>query len=225
VSTNTITSIITGTVIINNFMNENLKHWYDGRFYDYFIAPSQDRAFEIVKNYIERDSTILDAGCGTGRFCYKVKNKCRRIDGIDASENNIESAKEKYVPEFHHNINFYHSGIKSFLEEGKSKYDYALLSYVIHEIDDTKRDDILNLLSQYAGKIIIVDYLFPHPKTFTGYLNRIVEFLAGKIHYNNFKSYLEKGGIKGLAGRVNLKLEKEFISNPPSSHIAILSIN
>lgn len=205
-------------------MNENLKHWYDGWFYDFFIAPSQDRAFEIVKNYIEQDSTILDAGCGTGRFCYMVNDKCSRIDGIDASKKNIESAKEKYVPDFHHKINFYHTGIKSFLEEGKSKYDYALLSYVIHEIDESKRDEILNLLSQYASKIIIVDYLSPHPKTFTGLLNRIVEFLAGKTHNNNFKSYLEKGGIEGLSGRVNLKLETEFINNPPSTHIAVLSI-
>ena len=204
-------------------MNENLKHWYDGWFYDYFIAPSQDKAFEIVKNLIDDGSTLLDAGCGTGRFCFQIKDKCSKIDGLDASLKNIDTANKNYDSNFHHKIKFYHNDIKSFLEESKNKYDYAILSYVIHEIDETKREDILKLLSLYADKIIIVDYLSPHPKTFTGIVNRIVEFIAGKVHYRNFKTYLKNDGIKGLAQQSNLQFIVDIKNNPPTSHIAILS--
>lgn len=204
-------------------MTEKLKHWYDGWFYDFFIAPSQDKAFEIVKNLIDGDSTILDAGCGTGRFCFQINDKCSKIDGVDASLKNIESANKNYDSNFYHKIKFYFNDIKSFLEESNFKYDYAILSYVIHEIDETKRKDILKLLSLYVDKIIIVDYLSPHPKSFTGIVNRIVEFFAGKVHYKNFKSYLKNDGIKGLAMQSNLKFIIDIKNNPPTSHIAILS--
>jgi len=44
-------------------MGENLKHRYDGRFYDKFIAPNQDEAFRIVRELIPAGSTVPNAGC------------------------------------------------------------------------------------------------------------------------------------------------------------------
>lgn len=202
-------------------MIENLKHWYDGWFYDNFLAPNQDKAYKIIKNFIDDDSTVLDAGCGTGRFCYQLNEKCSKIDGIDASIKNIETANKNYDSNIHYKINFFHSDIKSFLDESKNKYDYAILSYVIHEVDEKEREDILKLLSLYAEKIIIVDYLSPHPKNFTGLVNRIVEFLAGKIHYRNFKSYLKNDGLLGLSKKADLKIISEIKNEPTTSHIAV----
>ena len=37
-------------------MMENKDHWYDGWFYDNFIAPNQDRLFGQIKNLIEPNS-------------------------------------------------------------------------------------------------------------------------------------------------------------------------
>lgn len=202
-------------------MSEFLKHWYDGWFYDFFIAPNQDKAFEKIKNFIPEGSSVLDAGCGTGRFCYQLKDKCNKIDGVDASEKNIIIAKKNYDEKLHSKINFYHSDIKSFLEEGKNKYDYAILSYVIHEIGEIKRVNILNLLSLYTDKIIIVDYISPHPKSFTGIINRLVEFLAGKNHNRNFKSYLKNDGLIGLSKKIGLEIIDEIKNDPKTSHVAV----
>jgi 2-polyprenyl-3-methyl-5-hydroxy-6-metoxy-1,4-benzoquinol methylase len=202
-------------------MTEKLEHWYDGWFYDLFIAPNQDKAYEKIKYYIPEGSSVLDAGCGTGRLCYQLNEKCNKIDGIDASEKNIIIAKKNYAEKLHSKINFYHSDIKSFLEESKNKYDYAILSYVIHEINEIKRENILRLLSLYADKIIIVDYLTPHPKSFMGIINRSVEFLAGKTHNRNFKSYLKNDGLIGLSKKTGLEIIDEIKNNPKTSHIAV----
>jgi 2-polyprenyl-3-methyl-5-hydroxy-6-metoxy-1,4-benzoquinol methylase len=202
-------------------MTEFLNHWYDGWFYDFFIAPNQDKAFEKIKNFISESSSVLDAGCGTGRFCYQLNEMCSKIDGVDASEKNILIAKKNYDEKLHSKINFYHSDIKSFLENGKNKYDYAILSYVIHEINEKKRENILKLLSLYAVKIIIVDYISPHPKSITGLINRVVEFFAGKIHNRNFKSYLRNDGIIGLSKKTGLEIIDEIKNNPKTSHIAV----
>lgn len=204
-------------------MNEYLHHWYDGWFYDCFIAPNQDKAFSIAKDLINNDSTLLDVGCGTGRFCFLVNDKCSMINGVDASIKNINIANKNYDLNSHRKINFFHNDIKSFLKKSDIRYDYAILSYVIHEIDEAKRIDILKILSLHAEKIIIVDYLSPHPKSISGIINRVVEFLAGIAHNKNFKSYLKNNGIKGLASGANLKIITEIRNNPPTSNIVVLS--
>jgi len=44
-------------------MTKNEHHWYDGWFYDSFIAPNQDKLFGQIKNLIEPQSIIIDVGC------------------------------------------------------------------------------------------------------------------------------------------------------------------
>ncbi|MBI5403992.1 MAG: class I SAM-dependent methyltransferase [Ignavibacteriae bacterium] len=206
-------------------MVENITHWYDGRFYDLLIAPNQDRAFEKIKEFIPKGSSLLDAGCGTGRLCFGLQGICKRIDGVDASEKNILTAKNNLKRQPHDNITFYNSDIKSFLEkkEIKDKYDFAVLSYVIHEISERKRANILNLLSSYADKIIIIDYLVPHPKSIAGMINRVVEFLAGKNHNRNFKTFLKNNGIYGLSEETGLKIIREIKNEPKTAHIVVFS--
>jgi len=204
-------------------MCEKLEHWYDGWFYDYFIAPNQDKAFNKIKDLIANDSSVLDVGCGTGRLCFQLIDKCSQIEDVDASEKNIDTAKKNYDKNLHYKIKFYNADIKSFLEESEKKYDYAILSYVIHEIDEDKRENILELLSMCSDKIIIVDYISPHPNTFTGITNRIVEFLAGKVHNKNFKSYLKNDGLYGLSKNTDLEIISEIKNEPASSHIAVFS--
>lgn len=86
------------------------------------------------------------------------------------------------------NISVFHTGIEKYLSKNDMKYDYAVLSYIIHEIDEDKRNDILINLSSAADKIILVDYLYPRPGNGWSMLNEVVEFAAGYDHYSNFKS-------------------------------------
>ncbi len=101
-------------------------------------------------------------------------------------------------------------------------YDYAVLSYVIHEINEPERVDVLKLLSGIADKIIVIDYLVPRPNGFINIINGIVEFVAGIEHYKNFKSYVSNNGIRGLAEQSGLKIIKEISNSPKTTHIAVL---
>jgi len=203
-------------------MAENKNHWYDGLFYDKFIAPNQDKAFDYVKSIIELNSSLVDVGCGTGRFAFQMEDICSRIDGTDPSLRNIKVAKRRLRRNGSGKINFYHSDAIKFLNNNGSDYDYAILSYVIHEVDEPLRENILRALSQSASRIIIIDYLAPKPKNIWRYLNEIVEFAAGTDHYKNFKSYIKNNGIKGLAEQSGLKIVHEITNRPSASHIALL---
>ena len=200
---------------------ENKNHWYDGLFYDKLIAPNQDKSFTQLKNLIEPDSTLLDAGCGTGRLAFQIADKCSKVDGIDLSIKNINLANKKLSSTTISNVIFHHADVIKFLS-GKNRYDYAVLSYVIHEVDISLRVEILKLLSLAAEKIIIIDYLTPRSKGFWSALNEIVEFIAGKDHYRNFKSYVANGGIYGLAQQSGLKIVNEIKNVPSTSHLVVL---
>ena len=94
---------------------------------------------------------------------------------------------------------------------------------MIHEINESKRVDILKLLSEKSDQIIIVDYLYPRPKSFWSVINEAVEFAAARDHYKNFKSYISNKGIIGLAENTGLNILNEIKNNPLTTHIVVLS--
>ncbi len=200
-------------------MNDK-KHWYDGKIYDKFIAPNQDRMFSIIKKMLDKESTVLDIGCGTGRLSFQLAGHCKKIVGVDLSSKNIEIAKSKLSKMNHPNLSFVHSNGILFNED--LKYDYAILTYVIHEMPELERDQLLSKLKTKANKIIIGDYLTPTPKSFWGGMNVIVEYLAGKDHFENFKNYVKNGGLHYLASKVDMEIIREIKNQPQTSHITVL---
>jgi len=201
---------------------QNKDHWYDGLFYDRIIAPNQDRAYRIVKSIVTENSTLLDVGCGTGRLAFQLEDMFSRYDGIDLSKRNIDSANKNRSSKFSNKIFFHHYDVLGFLKLKNRHYDFAVISYVIHEIDKDERENILLEISKSVNKIIIIDYLYPRPNSFWNFLNEVVEFVAGRNHYKNFKSYIKSGGIVGLAERTGLRIVKEIKNTPSTTHIVVL---
>ncbi|MDP3151007.1 MAG: class I SAM-dependent methyltransferase [Ignavibacteria bacterium] len=201
---------------------ENKDHWYDGWFYDKFIAPNQDTLFGQIKNLIEPNSSIIDVGCGTGRFSFSVSDKCKSVMGIDLSMRNIERANSILSEHPNDKISFQHKNISEITSGGKEHFDYAVMTYVIHEVDEEKRVNLLKEIAQVADKIILGDYLVPKPKGFWSGLNEIVEFVAGSEHYRNYKNYTANGGIYYLANKAGFKIITEIINQPSTSHLVLL---
>ncbi|MGC8595922.1 MAG: class I SAM-dependent methyltransferase [Candidatus Kryptoniota bacterium] len=203
-------------------MTIDKKHWYDGWFYDRFVAPNQDYAFRLVKDMIHDGAVVLDVGTGTGRLLFQLADKCRKVDGIDPSIRNIERARSNISKQGFSGISVYHAAVEDFFIGKNAIYDYAILSYVVHEIDSHKREEILFQLSVHAEKIIVVDYAFPQPDWRIRAFNEMVEFAAGISHYRNFRSFLAGGGLPGLVERTDLEILKEIKNDPPGSHIIVL---
>jgi len=200
----------------------NKVHWYDGWFYEKLIAPNQDGLFAQIKELIEPNSKIIDVGCGTGRFSFSVADKCKSILGIDLSTRNIERATRLLTKRPTNKISFQHTSVSNILEARNEHFDYAVMTYVIHEVDESERINLLKDMAQIANKIIVGDYLFPKPNGLGSVLNEVVEFVAGKEHYRNYKSYLAGKGIAGLAENAQLKIIKEIKDTSHTSHVVVL---
>ena len=204
-------------------MEENKNHWYDGIFYEKFIAPNQDKLFAQIKNIIEPDSKVIDVGCGTGRFSFTVSDKCKSVLGIDLSKRNIDRANSLLFKNPKANLSFKHASVNELISKEENHFDYSVLTYVIHEVNDEERIPLLKKISKLADKIIIGDYLAPSENRFWNLFNEIVEFGAGKEHYRNYKNYVSNGGIKGIAESTGLIIVDEIKNKPVSSHLVILS--
>ncbi|MBK8944300.1 MAG: class I SAM-dependent methyltransferase [Ignavibacteriae bacterium] len=201
-------------------MNDK-KHWYDGIFYDKIIAPNQDKMFEQIKRIVGKDNSVLDIGCGTGRLAFQLSNHCRKIVGIDLSSKNISVANSNHNGNYK-NVEFVHGDIEKISRRVSEKFDFAILTYVIHEMQENERLGLLSAIKKISNKIIIGDYITPTPNSFWGKLNVVVEYLAGKDHYNNFKNYVKNGGLDYLAKEVNLKKISEIKNQPQTSHLVVL---
>lgn len=120
------------------------------------------------------------------------------------------------------NISFHFRSISELINEGDAHFDLAVLTYVIHEVDEKERIALLKQTAVVADKIIIGDYLVPKQKGFAGFLTEVIEFIAGAEHYRNFKSYMNNGGIHYLAYKAGLKVVYEISNHPLSNHIVVL---
>jgi SAM-dependent methyltransferase len=203
-------------------MAENKNHWYDGCFYDKIIAPYQDKLFVHIKNLIEPNSKVIDVGCGTGRLEFVLSDKCKSALGIDLSKRNIDRANQSLLQHPDVKISFKHNNLREIISDVNVHFDYAILTYVIHEVNEDERLDILIDISSVSDKIIIGDYLVPRPKGFGGFLSELIEFIAGKEHYRNYKSYMANGGIHYLANKAGLKIITEISNSPLINHIVVL---
>jgi SAM-dependent methyltransferase len=204
-------------------MTKNKHHWYDGWFYDTLIAPNQDRLFAQIKNLVDPQSNIIDVGCGTGRLEFTLADKCKSVLGIDLSESNIVRANKMLLQHPNPKISFKHRNLSEIISEGQVHFDFAILTYVIHEIDEAERISLLAELASVTDKIIIGDYLVPRPRVFGSIFTEVIEFIAGAEHYRNFKSYVANGGIYYLANQAGLNILTEISNHPLTNHIVILS--
>jgi len=204
-------------------MAKNKYHWYDGWFYDTIIAPNQDKLFGQIKSLVEPASGIIDIGCGTWRLEFALADKCKSVLGIDLSKKNIDRAQQTLLKHPDVKISFKHNNLSEIISNGNVHFDYAILTYVIHEVNEEERIELLSDIARVADKIIVGDYLVPRPKGFESFFSEVIEFIAGREHYRNFKTYVTRGGIHYLADKAGLNVIHEITNHPSSNHIVILA--
>jgi len=198
---------------------QNKFHWYDGYFYDKVIAPNLDETFTIMRAMMSKDSSIIDIGSGTGRFVFQAAQKFKTVVGVDLSSRNINFAKSKLGKMELDNVSFLHANASDLTSHFQQKFDYATVSYVIHEMPYQDRLAVLKAMREISNEIIIGDYLIPQPINQRGISNRIAEFLAGKDHFTNYLNFVRHNGTYGLIETLGMQILQEKIGAHGTSHI------
>ena len=154
----------------------------------------------IVKNIIKPTSnkTILDAGCGDGRFCYEMNKVGAKIVGIDFSESAIRFAKA-----FNPNIEFLVQDIKDI--DLPYQFDYVVLIETLEHFIPEQIPKILVDLSNVMerdGTLIVTVPSTKSPLTEKHYQHFTEELLLRTLepYFNveNILGYSKSGNRRSL---------------------------
>jgi ubiquinone/menaquinone biosynthesis C-methylase UbiE len=140
---------------IEKLLKENLKFFNKvARFYDLVSFLFGIVLFRLIKEVkIKNNSTILDAGCGTGSFLKILsKNKTLKLYGIDVSRIMLEIAKKKLKDRAKLSL----TPVEKI--DYKNKFDYIFSIIAMHHYSDQEKA-IKNFYQSLKnnGKLIILD--------------------------------------------------------------------
>lgn len=76
-----------------------------------FEMPTKENSFLIKmiaeKNLINKDGSVLDVGCGAGKYSFALSDTCHQVTGLDLSPKMIEKATEKKDELRKENVEFF----------------------------------------------------------------------------------------------------------------------
>jgi ubiquinone/menaquinone biosynthesis C-methylase UbiE len=199
-----------------------------------FQAPVYDRCFEPAAKRLrgfglqlfppQENLAILDVGCGTGTQLALYQLPGCRLVGIDTSAAMLGLARAKlgemaelYLEDAAH------------MRFDSATFDLAILALVIHEMSSDLRIAVLQECRRVVkknGRLMLLDYHFGPYSFPRGWIWRALvhamEMCAGTRHYANYRDFIKKRGLEGLAAGQQLAIEKSFIAESGVAAVYIL---
>jgi demethylmenaquinone methyltransferase/2-methoxy-6-polyprenyl-1,4-benzoquinol methylase len=177
---------------------------YDPIFY-LALKPIRIAVMNELLKYKEK--VILDLCCGTGNQLNLLsKHGFRNLYCLDISDSMLEIAKRDDSP-----IKIYNEDATKTSFDNAS-FDVVIISFAIHEKDRNTQQALINeayRIIKKDGFMLVVDYVFDNKTTkFGRILISMIERIAGREHYRNFKSYIQNKGLLSLIKKDKLELIK-----------------
>ena len=91
-------------------------------------------------------------------------------------------------------------------------FDVATISMAIHQFSPETGLHILRQLQKISRTVIVIDYAYPQPQNFNGFIVRTIERIAGKDHFAHFIAYISGGGMPGILDTLGLEVSNDVFS-------------
>ncbi|MDF1593990.1 MAG: methyltransferase domain-containing protein [Desulfobacterales bacterium] len=143
---------------------------------------------------------VLDAGCGTGAQLNLYRYYGCSVFGVEISGGMIAAARKKFQGLLNMS-----QGNADRMPYRNQAFDLILLSMMLHEIPPDTRTAVLaetRRVLKDSGRILIIDYRAGRPNRPMGRLFKsvisLIEMAAGRPHYDNYRNFMETGGLTPL---------------------------
>ena len=155
------------------------------------------------KKIQNKNSKILDIGCGNGRDAYYFNKKGFEVTGIDISQKAIKKNSQIKIK----NLVFKKFDVGK--DKLKSKFEIIYCRFFVHTLDELQENKLINIIKQVKKKDTLVFF------EFRNYKDKIFGNFKAKDHNKIIE--FEKGHIRRI---INPKLFKEkFITKTKSKII------
>jgi len=173
-----------------------------------FYLPLKTIRIAVMNELLKyKEKIILDLCCGTGNQLNLLsKHGFRNLYCLDISDSMLEIAKRS------------NSSIKIYNEDAtktsfnNASFDVVIISFAIHEKDRNTQQALIDeayRIIKKDGFMLVVDYVFDDKTTkFGRIVINIIERIAAREHYINFKSYIQNDGLLSLIEKDKFKLIK-----------------
>lgn len=180
----------------------NIKVWLKSRISDKVLSPLRADLAKLI----DKNSTVLEIGCGTGDLLFQVATKIKFGLGIDIDEGMIEFAELRRKERSLSHLKFDRADALT-LKPGK--FDIATTTLCLHEMDQDVAFSVLGMMVGNSACVLVADYAAAN--TVSGRVGiEVDEFFSG--HYRQFKRYRNAGGIPGYARHIGASIQSESTS-------------
>lgn len=168
--------------------------------YATFVDPLLLSTRRAVLRAVPAGARVVDVAFGTGDLARILSAKASDVHGVELSADRVRYASKRAGPNLH-----FHEGDARSLPFDDQQFDLATISMALHEMPASYRPQVLRELMRVAPEALVVDYSAPQPGNPVALGVRAIERVAGLEHFQGFQSFLEEGGIHGLAARLDLR--------------------
>jgi SAM-dependent methyltransferase len=154
---------------------------------------------------MQPSESVLDVCCGTGAQAYEYARFGLTAVGIDLDPHMIDMTAHYGAKARDHRLNFYLADAADMPFPGGS-FDSASISLALHEKEAPLQDAVISEMRRVVkkgGRLVFIDYNRHMPAMWLTIIHSI-EYLAGRRHYTNFRSYLAGGGLAAILQRHNI---------------------
>ncbi|THB71266.1 MAG: class I SAM-dependent methyltransferase [Desulfobulbaceae bacterium] len=181
------------------------------RYYELLLSPALRQTRGDIVTYINHMSheRIIDMGCGTGVQLADLYSPSRELHGIDNSMSMLEQARRNLPDDV--KLHYLDARQESFSDD---YFDCSILSLTLHDKHPTDIQLIfLNAakITKSTGSIVIADYcdfdLSPMSFLVGKLFIPLLEKLAGDEHYQNYKRWMQAGGLQSFLTHDDLRVD------------------
>ena len=207
-------------------MNKTEKFWdkvagkFDKR--SATLDKTEIKTIEKTNKYLRVSDIVLDYGCGIGTMAIEIKDKVKKIHGIDISSKMIDIAKRKAAEQKSENIDFAQSTI--FGERYKKEsFDVILAFNILHFLKDTQKvlTRIKELLKP-GGWFISVTPCLGEKKSFKNIFIFLLVFLQTKIGMVPYMKFFKISALKNSIVDSNFRImETECLNSQSQQYFMV----
>ena len=162
----------------------------------------------LTRAVVEKECVrVLDVCCGAGTQVLLLRRKGIPSFGVDLSSAMLEQVRRKVHAPYP-----FVRGDARFLPFPAAVFDGLILSFAFHEKPSAVRRKMLEEARRVLvpeGILFVVDYLRGPTHGFGWCLSRLIERIerrAGKMHYTEFRRFIDQGGIERFLNANGLRI-------------------
>jgi 2-polyprenyl-3-methyl-5-hydroxy-6-metoxy-1,4-benzoquinol methylase len=162
---------------------------FSSRWLDKLFRESMYTRFELTLKNINTSNiqSVLDVGCGSGRYCIEYLNLDKKVVGIDMASNMLSIAKNTCLEKFPNgNIEFIYADYMK--HQFNEKFDAAVLMGLFDYIEDA--ESLLKKLKTDVSGIVLGS--FPRSDNFLNQIRKMRYFFKNCPLYFYSTEQLEK---------------------------------